>query len=230
MAFLPDPDQVAEEVQRLAKDAPLMSMLTQQIVGEDRVAARIGSVEDDLPGRVLQHTVRVFQINVRLVHAVIHAAIERHKLMPSDFVSWANRRGVVEPAKLPLLFAGVQAWFCRDYFKTVHILIPQVEAALRRMVDLVGKPTTKPAGTVPGVSVSINMSDVLFNPATVAALGPMGERLALYMKAIYADPRGMNLRNEFAHGLLDAAEVNEAAAIWIIHSLCVIGLWQRPDV
>ena len=229
MAFLPDPAQVAEEVQRLAKDAPLMSMLTQQIVGDDRVAARIGSVEDDLPGRVLQHTVRVFQINVRVIHAVIHAAIERHKLMPSDFVSWANRKGVIDAGKLPLLFAGVQAWFCRDYFKTVHVIIPQVEAALRKMVDVVGKPTTKPAGTVPGISVSINMSDILFNPATIAALGPMAERLALYMKAIYADPRGMNLRNEFAHGLLDATEVNEAAAIWLIHSLCVIGLWQKPD-
>jgi hypothetical protein len=61
------------------------------------------------------------------------------------------------------------------------------------MVDQVGKPTTKPAGTVPGVSVAINMGDILFNAGTVAALGPLGLDFALYMKAIYVDPRGMNL-------------------------------------
>ena len=82
---------------------------------------------------------------------------------------------------------------------------------------------------MPGVSVSINMSDILFNPTTVSALGRMGSRLALYMKVVFADPRGMNLRNEFAHGLLESAEVNEAAAIRVAISLLVIGLWQKPD-
>ncbi|MCE4557372.1 DUF4209 domain-containing protein [Roseateles cellulosilyticus] len=97
------------------------------------------------------------------------------------------------------------------------------------MVDLVGRPTTKPAGTVPGVSVSINMGDILFNPDLVASLGPFGPRLALYLKVVFADPRGMNLRNEFAHGLMDEDEVNEGAVLWVIHSLLVIALWQKPD-
>ena len=49
------------------------------------------------------------------------------------------------------------------------------------------------------------------------------------MKVIYADPRGMNLRNEFAHGLLNANDINEGALVWVIHSLLVIGLWQKPE-
>lgn len=228
-AFMPNPTQMEGGVKRMIQEAPLMSMISHQIMGDDRVAARIGSVDDDLSGRVLQHTLRLMQIELAVLHASLHSAVEKHELTPEDLVAWANRRGLFDAAKIPLLFAGIQAWFNRDFFKALHVIIPQIEGAMRKMVDVVGKPTTKAAGTVPGVSVSINMGDVLFNPAIIAALGPMGAHLALYMKVIYADPRGMNLRNEFAHGLLNANDINEGALVWVIHSLLVIGLWQKPE-
>jgi len=228
-AFLPDPDRMERLVASIAKEAPLMAMLTQEIVAGDRVAARIGSVDEDPSGRIIVQTALTLRFELPMLHTAIHAAIERHGFSPDHLVGWANRKGLFDEAKLPLLFAGVQAWFNRDFFKTLHLIIPQIESALRKMVETIGRPTTKPAGTVPGVSVSINMGDIVFNPTTIAALGHLGPRLALYMKTVYADPRGMNLRNEFAHGLLDADELNEWTALWVIHSLLVVALWQKPD-
>jgi len=169
------------------------------------------------------------KIKAVTLHVALHRAVQKHEFEPADFVAWANRRGIFAQSKRNLLLAGVYAWFQMDYFKAFHIIIPQIESALRQMVDVVGKPTTKAASTVPGISVSINMSDILFNQATTEALGPMGPHLALYLKSIYADPRGMNLRNEFAHGLLDADEVNEWTTLWLIHTLLVMGLWETPQ-
>ena len=228
-AFLPCVSKMEESVAKLAIDAPLFAMLPQQLFADDHVAGKVGSVDDDASGRLLRQTLQWLQFHLPWLRACVYAATEKHDLTPNAFVAWANRQGLFDAGKVPLLTAGFQAWFDKDNVKALHILIPQIEAALRNMVDRVGKPVTKAAGTVPGVSVAINMSDILFNSATIAALGPMGSNLALYMKAIYADPRGMNIRNQFAHGLLDADEIHEGIVLWIVHTLLVVGTWQKLD-
>jgi Domain of unknown function (DUF4209) len=226
-AFIPKVAAMEAQVAKLAEQAPLLSMLPQQIFAEDHVAAKVGSVEDDETGRLLRQTMQTLQINTVFLVACMRAAIKKHELKPHDFAQWINRQGLIESGKVALLEEGLEAWFHQDHVKALHVLIPQIENALRRMVEQVGRPTTKPAGTVPGVSVSINMGDILFNAGTVAALGPQGPDFALYMKAIYADPRGMNLRNQFAHGLLDADEIHEGSVLWLIHTLLVIGAWAK---
>ena len=57
---------------------------------------------------------------------------------------------------------------------------------------------------VQGASVSINMGDILYSQDIFEALGP---DLTLHFVALYADPRGLNLRNELAHGLMQRGRV-----------------------
>ena len=228
-AFVPKIADMEGEVAKLAEEAPLFAMVPLQIFAEDHVAAKVGAVGEDVSGRLIQHTQQNLQFKLPFLIACMNAAIDKHRLEPDDFVRWTNRESLFEGSKLGLLTEGVTAWFEKDHVKALHVLIPQIEHALRRMVAQVGKPTTKPAGTVPGVSVAINMGDILFNATTVAALGPLGPDLALYMKSIYADPRGLNLRNQFAHGLLDTDEIHAGVVLWLIHTLLVIGTWRKPD-
>jgi hypothetical protein len=37
----------------------------------------------------------------------------------------------------------------------------------------------------------------------------------------------MNLRNRFAHGLLDADAMNASVMPWIVHTMLVIGGWEK---
>lgn len=228
-SFVPKVCRLEVAVASIAKDAPLLAMMSHQIIADDRVAARVGSVEDDQGGRVLQQALQEMQITVVVLHRTLQVARERHNFSADHVVAWANRHGLIDAAKVALLRAGVHAWLDGDHVKALHVIIPRIESALRRMVEVIGKPTTKPAGTVAGVSVAINMGDILFNPATVAALGPWGGDMANYFKVVYADPRGMNLRNEFAHGLLDDDAMHEGTTAWLIHTLLVIGLWSKPE-
>jgi lysyl-tRNA synthetase class 1 len=227
--FVPEVSRLEAAVTNIAKEAPLFSMMSHQIIADDRVAAHVGSVEDDQGGRVLQQALQEMQISVVVLHRTLQVARERHNFTADQIVAWANRHGLIDVAKVALLRAGVQAWLDGDHVKALHVIIPRIESALRRMVEVIGKPITKAAGTVAGVSVAINMGDILFNPATVAALGSWGADMANYFKVVYADPRGMNLRNEFAHGLLDEVAIHEGTTAWLIHTLLVIGLWSKPE-
>jgi hypothetical protein len=43
----------------------------------------------------------------------------------------------------------------------------------------------------------------------------------------YADPSGMNLRNEIAHGLMDSNQFYWHLGNLIVHSLLILGLWKE---
>lgn len=70
--------------------------------------------------------------------------------------------------------------------------------------------------------------DILYSPDYVRALGEGGADLAVHFAALFADPRGSNIRNQIAHGLVSHGTVTEGLVLWIVHSLLVIGAWQAP--
>ena len=84
-------------------------------------------------------------------------------------------------------------------------------AGLRNIVGKIGKPVTKRHGTLQGIGVSINMGDIL-NDKEIS--GALGSDIVLHFLALYADPRGRNLRNDLAHGLLSYNAVSRDAVNW----------------
>jgi lysyl-tRNA synthetase class 1 len=122
------------------------------------------------------------------------------------------------------LLEGVRAWFQGDDIKAVHVLVPQIERGLRSIVGKLGKPVTKPHPTVAGVGVAIGMGDILYSGELTEALGP---DLSLHFVALYADPRGVNLRNRVAHGLIEPGSTNGNLVELLIHTLLLFGVWQE---
>ncbi|MCS6287332.1 MAG: DUF4209 domain-containing protein [Nitrospira sp.] len=219
--FLNRKAALEEQLKRLSEEAPLMATMPHSIMADHHVAAKVGSVEDDLSGRLIQHAAQSIALGDIYLDAALERAKEKHTLTPHHFVSWAARTGLFE--NLSLLLEGVKAWYEEDWVKTVHVLVPQIELGLRNIVAALGKPITKPHPTVPGVGVAIGMGDILYSKEIVAALG---EDLTLHFLAIYADPRGFNLRNDLAHGLLGSSQINRGQTVRLIHTLLVLGIWD----
>lgn len=220
--FLDRRARIEKQVQDLKEQAPLMASITQSVMAERHVAAKVGSVTDDPFGRLIGQSAQSMALSdVWLINA-LDRAIEVHQLMPGHFVGWMARTGLYDD--LSLLMEGMTAWFDQDFVKAVHVLVPQVEAGLRAIVGKLGKPVTKPHPTIQGVGVAINMGDMLYSGDITAALGP---DLTLHLLALYADPRGFNLRNDVAHGLLRANRMHLSVASRVLHTLLVLGIWDK---
>ena len=219
--FVPGRDKLEAEVAKLTESFPLMAMITQTFMAEKHLAATVGSVKDDPFGRVIQQASRSMSLNDIWLMNALDRAIEVHDLTPHHFVSWAARTGLF--SDLALLMEGVVAWFQHDFVKTIHVLIPQIETGLRAIVEKLGKPTTKAHPKIPGTSVAIGMGDILYTKEVTDALGP---DITLHLLTLYADPRGFNLRNDMAHGLMSAEQMNGNVAAKQIHTLLVLGIWD----
>jgi Domain of unknown function (DUF4209) len=221
-AFLLDRKGLEEAIQNSAEESPLMAHLPFHIMAEDFVSAKIGSVGDDLFGRLFHEAKFRFSTSGIWLRETFARLLEKHEIHPEHFVGWTNRCGLFED--MALLLEGVRAWSQGDFVKANHVLIPQIEVALRSVANEAGFPVTKAHPKVAGTSVAIGMGDILYAPKVVDLLGP---DITLHLQALFADPRGLNLRNEMAHGLLGASAFDGHIARLLIHCLLVLGIWEE---
>jgi lysyl-tRNA synthetase class 1 len=217
-------EQSLEEVTR---EAPLAAFIPSTIVDGSRVVAEIGSVDDDPIGRLIQHTKQHLAFSTSWLSSALDRAKERHTLVAADFTAWVNRCGLFGDARL--LSDGIAAWIAEDHVKAAHLLIPQIEAAFRTLVGRCGRPTTKPHPRMRRARMVITMGDILFDEETVFALGQLGSDLVLHFRALYADPRGYNWRNDLAHGLIPTEQIGHGMLLWVIHTLLLLGVWMKPE-
>jgi Domain of unknown function (DUF4209) len=220
--FMLKRDVLEKEVKETAVAAPLSAHITQEIMADDRVVAKIGSVKDDLFGRVFVQAKFTFSFSAPWLSRTYDQLFKKHQIVPESMASWANRHKLFND--MGLLIQGIHGWLQGDNVKAAHLLVPQVEHALRKIAGDIGLPVTKAHPRVKGVSVAINMGDILSTPEILAALG---ENLTLHFQALYSDPRGLNLRNRMAHGLMDSSDFGDHMSGLIIHSLLMLGVWKE---
>jgi lysyl-tRNA synthetase class 1 len=126
----------------------LMATISQTLMSEKRVAATVGSVDDDPLGRLIQQSAQAISFNDVWLMNALDRAIEAHSLTPQHFVAWVARTRLFND--LTLLLEGITAWFQNDFVKALHVLIPQIETGLRAIAEKIGRPTTKAHPRIPG--------------------------------------------------------------------------------
>jgi hypothetical protein len=114
--------------------------------------------------------------------------------------------------------AGIDAWFEGDDLKAIHVLVPQVEAAVRQMLIAAGASPMKRNERDEGFE-AMGMGAILVAPELAKKLDPT---LRLHLRSLYTAPKGHNLRNELAHGLAVPSIFGRGLANWVIHSLLAI--------
>lgn len=103
----------------------------------------------------------------------------------------------------------------------IHILLPQVEHVLRRMLAALGIPTNRRNRY--GGFQEKTLNDILRERAMQDVLG---ESIALYLQVLLCDPIGWNVRNRVAHGLMRPEDVGRTVADRLFHVLAVLGQFR----
>ena len=221
--FMPDVDAVRTLLERLRTDAPFLSMIPVSFVDEEgNPTAVMGALDDDEDGRVYQQLGRSLQFlqpilayTLKKLREVLHPSVD-------DLLGFLSKSPLFAGLRQELLRDGLTAYEQGDFVKAIHVVIPQVECALREFLGRLGVPTRKPAWNHPGVNEAKNLNYIL---ADQRMRGVLKERLWRYLTLVYVEKRGgLNLRNDVAHGLLDPAAFNQQIADYVFHSLLALSL------
>lgn len=226
LQFMTQQEAAEKGLAETKKVAPLSAVFSKTLMEGDRVIAHIGSLDDDPMGHLINHVATDLGFRAPWLHWALDHARGTHDVDASDIVAWTNRTGLFGDGRL--LHEGIAAWLSGDHVKAFHVLVPQIERAFREILRFCGCTVTKAHPQMPQARVVATMGELLFNQEAAEALGPHGRDLVLHFRALFTDPRGMNLRNNIAHGLISIDRLDTGLADWLIHALLLLGRWLQP--
>lgn len=217
--FVPHVDDTERLIRVISSNTVFMN-LSQNIVADDgRVAATIGPVVDDLEGHIVQQLGLTNQFYGQIFRPTMEEAVRRHQLTEDDIVDWLAESPLFDEDRLQLVKPAIAAYLRGDWSTAIHLAVPQIENALRRLLRLAGQTLFRPHRN--GVFVLKNLDDVLRDPVAKQAL-PRDFRI--HLQTTLCDQRSLNIRNNVCHGLWSSGHFNWFTADRVFHAVLLIGL------
>lgn len=196
-----------EAMLELEKEHPLLATIPQALLDHDgRKVAAIGGADDE-EGRLIRHICQNLRFQDVFLRLIFPELIRRHALSPDALLAEIVESPLWSENRHAILDRGVKAFLDDDALVAIHLLIPEVEAAVRNLAGGSGVVLQKPHRN--GGYVLKNLDDLLREKAVVLSLT---EDMALYLRIVLTDQRGWNLRNVVCHGLFPANQLNGAVA------------------
>ncbi len=209
-----------KSVLKIAKDAPLQAFVPIKPIRSDGFAGTaIGSIEEDLEGRTFHHAANLFTFNSFFLNHAFDRIRTKYSLDADKLMAWFAESPLFLKSHQSLLREGLEAWLQRDSIKAIHVLIPQVECALRELLILLGGTITSPDRAGRGTNFR-GVGEILSHERIEFHVPP---DVRFHLQVLLSDKRGLNLRNEVAHGLAAPELFDTSLSNWILHATVLLG-------
>lgn len=223
--FVPKVGRIRDLLQEMLTRTPILARIEVTRIVGDHFAAQAGSIESDPDGRLIMQLAQYLDGESLFLVPALRRIREKHALDATTTLAVLEESPVFDTTRHGVLKEGLEAYLENDHVKAIHVLIPQVEHTLRRLLDLVGVPTVR-AGRNGTMRVK-TLNEILREPAIHAVLG---EDIQLYLLTLLADQRGQNIRNLVCHGLATPAQMNQQVADRIFHVLLTLArVRKQPE-
>ncbi|MFA5206123.1 MAG: DUF4209 domain-containing protein [Lentisphaeria bacterium] len=223
--FIPDPIEVEKQVKELAQKTVLTSLVPLTFIDESgRNVATVGSVEDDLAGRVVKQIADNMIIDSMFLGFALNRWVEHYHVTPEKLVTRLLRSPLFKPEQEALLLRGVQAYFNKDDMVVAHLLVPQIEAAIRQLFVIGGKNIYRPSRNG-GLDLD-TLGNLLRDTSLEKVLGVKSPK---YLQVLLVDPRGWNIRNNVCHGMIQFNGNNRILSDRLIHVLLLLSFIQKTE-
>lgn len=171
--------------------------------------------------KIANNIMQTLQVKQYFLNYVLIKLIEKHQIDQNKLTSELIKSPIVILENKEVLLAATKAYLDEQYIAFMHISTPLIESTLRNLVRINGDNIYKPNKSQ-GYD-AILLGDILANEKIAQALG---EDLLFYIKLIYNDKRGLNLRNTIAHGILPPSMFNKSNANLLLHTLFIFTLFE----
>jgi hypothetical protein len=213
--------QTEAQVRELARTAVLQSRIQIKVMRHDGLPGPIiGPVEADLDGRAIHAAANILGYGALFLQVSLERFREKHRVDLDRLMSVFDQNPLFPAGRQKLVREGLAAWFVEDWIKAIHVLLPQIEAALRDLLGALGGVVTKPDrhhGGLQSIGLGEVLSDELFR-------SQVPEDIRFHLRVLLRDPRGINLRGESLHGLATYEFFDRGIANLVVHAVLLLGL------
>lgn len=149
------------------------------------------------------------------------ALLSEHAVRRHDLRHLVSFNHFIPPGHSGIFERGLQAGFHGDWLVAMHLLIPQIEAAIRHILQHEGLVTSTLDSD--GTQREWDLNQLLWMPEVEQIFGL---DILFDLRGILTEKFGHNLRNDLAHGLLPEGGYYREACVylwWLVLFLCYQG-------
>ncbi len=212
-------DDNAELTKELAEKYPLGRIFTTQILGpHGSVTAQAGSEDEHDRVDLAKHEAMRIRIWAPLGVEILDTIKTTFGVPDRDALTKFFTTELIDREVAARIADGVLRFLDDDEDGALHILVPQLEAAIRGAAARAGVVVIKtPRGATPGGVRALG-------GILVDLKGRLDESWRRYLANALADPLGVNLRNQLSHGLHGPTASGDVAIA--IQIACHLRLWR----
>jgi hypothetical protein len=219
--LIPDWDAAARQTIELQETGSISQLMPFVTVDDGRpVSGTPGGAE-----RELEHVRRNYRWYVGFSSSLLARAVasfrDRGILSADSLVNAIKDSPVFPEDKLEIIRRGFERYVDTDHISAIHVLVPHLEDCLRRFLGSFEVPTTS---WREGKLREKPLTQILEAEEMEAVLRLVSPQLWRYLEHALVAETGLNLRNDVAHGLLRADELNGTNANIVVHLYLLLGL------
>jgi Domain of unknown function (DUF4209) len=224
-SFIPKKDDVENQLNQLFEEAPLHLISKMVILDyKGRSIATVGSLDDDLLGRIAHQMSQNMRFSSIFLREVMKSLISKFDLSWQQLIDYLYESPIFEIERKAIIETGLQSYLRGDSLVATHLLIPQVEDAVRNLLEKTGGSVLKQSRAG---GFNLKTFDELLRDQKIADL--FGEDIVLYLRVLFTDQRGWNLRNDVCHGMVPFNGFAINIADRIIHALLCLALVRSKE-
>lgn len=214
-------DNLVEQVKHNAEIYPLWAMTPTQMMDEKgRPMSILRSVDDDLDG----HTAYAASQNMLFTANIFHQITQKHIsdgfFNVSNILNEVKQSAIIDASRYEIIEHALEFFFAEDYVTFCHLIVPQIEDALRNLVEKNGNSVIKRQKNGFGFQLK-TLDDLLVDPSLVSILTNDG---VFHLRTLLTDQKGLNIRNLLCHGISNPKCFNAVAAERLLHALLMLSM------
>jgi hypothetical protein len=204
----------------MEQQASLSFFVTKQLQDyQGRPVATIGSLDTDLEGNLAYQMSQNMDITAIFLNQVLNRATIKQNISSEVLLEYLYESPLFQEDRKEIIRAGLDEYFNDNHLVAIHLLIPQIEATIRYLVETAGGAVMK-ARRESGFQL-ITFDELLRDERIKTVFG---EDATFYFRVLFTDQRGWNIRNNVCHGFVPAPFFNARLSDRIIHILLCLAL------
>jgi uncharacterized protein DUF4209 len=201
---VPNRTRLREDVLKGNEEAPLQALIARTVVAPGKVVGESGGPEGNVEFDVEFRAILQTQVMGLGVVEAVQKAAGKVGLTPDHLVAPLRPLNLDE-GSVELVRRGCERLIAGDFVSATHILIPRIEDVLRQHLNAIGVDTTDYVRLGDGTSRTddATLGSLLYKklPDGRTVRDYLGGDLWDHVDSVLNRQTGLNLRNEFAHGL-----------------------------
>lgn len=228
VSHLPRKDAVKKQLDDISSKHPIQFLCTKQIISDDGVPiAKLSTLDEDYDNHFQSYALQYMQFGSFFLSLTMDEL--KKQFSKETILEYFEKAVVFENENQEYLKRAISAYWDENYLVASHLFNPLIESGIRELIKICGGLVLVPDEKLNGYK-NVLLGGLLKNDQIFEnVFSKSGHNVLFYFRLVLTEKLGMNLRNDFAHGLGKKKFFGRDASDRLFHILIWLSVVRKKE-